>query len=371
MSFGSHFPKLGLLALSAALLATPVMADVKAGVDAWGRGDFTTAVKEWREPAIKGDADAQFNLGQAYKMGRGVKADLDVALDWYRRAAAQGHLQASDSYGHLLHYQGKIPEALPYLQTSAQRGEPRSQYLLATELFNGVHIEKDWVRAYAFMTRASSSGMGPASRSLVQMDQYIPLEDRQRGIVLAGELEKSAGRARASQVAGFPINTAPPTATGRPVTLPPAQSAPPQQSAPTQSQPGFPSDLPVAGAPPVTKPRPQPPKTRPIEPEVVTAAPKPAPRPPVQAKPSVQAATATGGGAWRIQLGAFGNEANAQKLWNSLEGRVDGLSGLQPYLKAAGSVTRLQAGPFASRSAAEAMCAKVKASGQACIAVAK
>jgi uncharacterized protein len=56
-------------------------------------------------------------------------------------------------------------------------------------------------------------------------------------------------------------------------------------------------------------------------------------------------------------------------LWNSLESRVSGLSDLQPYLKAAGSVTRLQAGPFASQSAAKAMCAKVTAAGQSCIAV--
>ena len=159
--------KLGLSALLlSAAAAVPALADVKAGVDTWSQGEYQKAVAEWREPALKGDPDAQFNMAQAYKMGRGVKTDLNVALDWYSRAARQGHLQASDSYGHLLHYQGKIREALPYLQSSAARGEPRAQYLLGTELFNGVHIQKDWVRAYALMTRASSAGMAPASRSL-------------------------------------------------------------------------------------------------------------------------------------------------------------------------------------------------------------
>ena len=337
--------KLALAVAAMTLAVQPALADVKAGVDAWSRGEYDAAIKQWREPALKGDPDAQFNMGQAYKLGRGVKSDLNVALDWYGRAAAQGHLQAADSYGHLLHYQGKVAQALPYLQASAARGEPRAQYLLATELFNGVSVEKDWVRAYALMTRASSSGMAAASRSLAQMDQFIPLDQRQQGTVLAGELDQQAGRARAAQVAGFPINTAPPKPGVRPIDVPPSTA---QQG----GEPGFPSNIPVAPTQGQIKP-----------PVVARPAPRPTPAP-------VRVAT-TAGGAWRIQLGAFGNEANAQKLWNSLEGKISGLAALQPYLKTAGSVTRLQAGPFASRAAADAVCAKVKATGQACLTIPK
>ena len=339
MAVKSHIIKTGLAVLALVLGAQAVVADVKTGVDAWTRGEYEAAVKQWREPALKGDPDAQFNMGQAYKMGRGVKTDLVVALDWYKKAAARGHLQAADSYGHLLHYMGKVPESLPYLQASADRGDPRGQYLLGTELFNGVHIEKDWLRAYALMTRASSAGMAPASRSLAQMDQFIPLEQRQQATVLAGEMEQRTGRARATQVAGFPINTTPPAKTTKPVTVPPSKILP-------VATPGFPSDIPAAPQQPV--------KIAPIKPAPVKAA-------------LVKVAAIDG--AWRIQLGAFGEEANAQKLWNSLEAKIGGLATLQPYLKAAGSVTRLQAGPFATRNAADAMCSKVKATGQACISI--
>jgi uncharacterized protein len=347
MATGSQFFKLAFAALAIASASAPAFADVKAGVDAWSRGEYEAAVKQWREPALKGDPDAQFNMGQAYKMGRGVKADLNVALDWYKKAAAKGHLQAADSYGHLLHYQGKIAESLPYLQASSDRGDPRAQYLLATELFNGSNISKDWVRAYALMTRASSAGMAPASRSLSQMDQYIPLEQRQAGTVLAGELEQRAGKARAAQIAGFPINTTPPSKAANPVAVPPSR-------VPPSTEPGFPADIPAAGEP-----------VRPIP-----AAPKPGIVKPAAAKPApVKASPADG--PWRIQLGAFGEEANAKKLWTSLEGKIDGLTSLQPYLKASGGITRLQAGPFSSKAAADAMCAKIKATGQACIAVAR
>jgi uncharacterized protein len=341
---------LGLLLVLSSLSVEPAIAQVTAGIDAYNRGDFATAIKLWREQALKGDADAQFNLGQAYKMGRGVKVDLDSALDWYRRAANQGHLKASDSLGHVLHYQGKIPEALPYLQPSAERGDPRSQYLYATELFNGVYVAKDWVRAYAFMTSASSSGMTLASRSLVQMDQYIPLEQRQKGVVMAGQIQANANNARSEQIAGFPINTAPPSATGRPVDVPPSYPT-------TRPAPGFPGAVTTAGG--VVKSQPQT-TTRPATRPAPVSTPRPTP-----------VRTAVTDGSWRIQLGAFGNEASARRLWTQLEGKVSDLRTLQPYLTAAGKVTRLQAGPFASRSAAEAMCGKLKAAGQACLVMSK
>ncbi len=339
--------KLGLAAMTMAIAVHPALADVQKGVEAWSRGEYEGAIKEWRPLALKGDPDAQYNMGHAYKVGRGVKADLNVALDWYRRAMEQGHLAAADSYGQVLHYQGKVSEALPYLEASASRGDEKSQYLLATELFNGVNIAKDWVRAYALMTRASSAGMGYASRSLAQMDQYIPLEQRQQAVVLAGQLEQQESKTRATQVAGFPINTKPPVASGKQVSVPPSKTPP-------ASTPGFPSNIPVA---PVRS-----------QTSVPPASTRPKPLPPV-VNPTTVRTVADGG--WRIQLGAFGDEGNAQKLWNSLEARVKELAGLQPYLKAAGNVTRLQAGPFTSRATADAMCAKVKATGKACIAVQK
>ncbi len=343
MSVAKNFAKLSVAASALLLAVQPASADVKAGVDAWSRGQYEQAVKEWREPALAGNADAQFNLGQAYKLGRGVTVDLNTALNWYQKAAAQGHLQAADSVGHLLHYQGRIRDALPYLQASSARGEPRAQYLLGTELFNGVHTPKDWVRAYALMTRASSAGMSAASRSLSQMDKYIPLEQRQQGTVLAGQLEQQASKIRSQQVAGFPINTSPAPSVGQPVQLPPSQPAP------ASSAPGFPSNIPANGRP----------APAPTQPAIRRVPVRPAPAP-----------VATSGN-WRIQLGAFGQEANARNLWTRLEGRMSELAALQPYLKAAGNITRLQAGPFATRSSAEAMCSKVKATGQACIVVRK
>ena len=69
---------IGTTAMAGAM-AGPAFAGVKEGVDAWLAGDYAKAVAEWKAPAAAGDPDAQFNLGQAYKLGRGVPQDTNAA----------------------------------------------------------------------------------------------------------------------------------------------------------------------------------------------------------------------------------------------------------------------------------------------------
>ena len=323
-------------------------ASVKEGVDAWSRGDYPSAVKSWRPLAIAGDADAQFNLGQAYKLGRGVPADLLQAEDWYRKSALQGHLQAEDNYGLVMFQNGNRQQAMPWIEKSSARGEPRAQYLLGTALFNGDMVTKDWVRAYALMTRASASGLAPASASLGQMDRYIPLDQRQRGLALARDMELTAMR---PSLAAGPATT--------PVAPRPAPSIAPvvRQVALKPSDLGITNKGDVFDEPeeePALAPRSVAPKPRPV-----AATPKPTPRP-----------AAISGKGWRVQLGAFGDEGRARALYTNLEGKVAGLSDLQPFLVKAGAVTRLQVGPLASAAAADRMCATVRAAGNACVPVA-
>jgi tetratricopeptide (TPR) repeat protein len=299
--------------VGAFLIAAPVCAQVdpvKAGVEAYERGDYRTAVEKWRAPADKGNADAQFNMGQAYKLGRGVPADLKQAEAWYRKAATQGHEQAEGYYGLALFENGKKAEAAPWLQRAVSRDDARAQYILGIMLFNGDGVKKDWVRAYALMVRSSGSGLDAAVKARAQMDQYMPLDDRQQGLALSRKYDEEFGRG------------------GRP--LPPVEVAADNRPVPPAT-----TSRPTPAPPPATRPAPRP------------AEPKPAP---------VAAAPARDGG-WRVQLGAFGESGNARKLWNQVGGRFPGR---QPYYVKAGALTKLLVGPYASRAAAASACGSVK-----------
>jgi uncharacterized protein len=306
-------PRKYLAATAAAaflLCGGAALADVKTGIDLWQAGNFAGAVKEWRTLAEKGDADAQFNLGQAYKLGRGVPADIGSAQSWYEKAAAKGHEQAQVNLGLILFQRGERAKAMPWIRKAADGGDPRAQYVLGTAMFNGDLVPKDWPRAYAFMQLAASQGLPPAVTNLQQMDQHIPLAERQKGLALARQIGKAAPGQKAAAPAPVVV------ATKRPAPGPVARAAVPPS---------------VAAAP---------------------------------------ASRAGAGGGWRVQLGAFGSAANAQKAWAGLRAKGGGLAGLQPIFVPAGAVTRLQAGPLASRAAADKACAAAKAAGAACFPVA-
>ena len=83
----------------ALMLALPVLADFQAGQDAYKRGDYDTALKEFRPLAEQGHAGAQYNLGVMYDKGRGVLQDYQEAVRWYRLAAEQGIASAHNNLG--------------------------------------------------------------------------------------------------------------------------------------------------------------------------------------------------------------------------------------------------------------------------------
>src|SRR6266550_4123074 len=272
--------------------AAPISAqNVKAGIEAWQRADYTGAVTIWRPLAEKGDADAAFNLGQAYRLGRGVPVNLAAAQTWFERAAEKGHVDAQATLGLLLFQNGNQAEGLKWLKAAAEQGEPRALLVYGTALFNGDSVTQDPVLGYAYVSRAAAQGLGPAKQTLAQLDKILPLEDRKKAVALA---------------------------------MAKAKAAPPPSSKPA-------------------KPRPKPPQ--PVE------AKAPAKVPPAQAPAKVAPVPATG--SWRIQLGAFSHSGSAEALFKKLSANP-ALAGRSASYVAAGAVTRLQVGPFASRAAAQA-----------------
>ncbi len=98
------------VALLIVVTASPAWADLKAGVEAYQRGDYATALTEFRPLAQQGDADAQFYLGQMYSKGRGVPQDDAEAVAWYRRAAEHGDAEAQFYLGQMYSKGRGVPQ---------------------------------------------------------------------------------------------------------------------------------------------------------------------------------------------------------------------------------------------------------------------
>jgi cell division septation protein DedD len=268
---------------------------VKAGIAAWQKADYSAAVAIWTPLALRGDADAQFNLGQAYRMGRGVPLNLAAAENWFEKAAAAGHLDAQTTLGLLLFQNGDQAHGLQWLRRAAEKGEPRAQLVYGTALYNGDGVGQDRLLGYAYVRRAAGQGLGAARETLDQLDSMMSAADKRK----------------AEQIA--------------------LASPKPAHAAPAAKPPK-----------PVRVAEAKPPTARPAQ------APAPKTLPPV----------AVAHGSWRIQLGAFGQRSSAEALYHRVAGKP-ALSGRSPIYISVGSMTRLQVGPFESRAAAAAACGSI------------
>lgn len=312
-----------LLAAAGVAMAPAAWAETKAGIDAWNAGDFVSAVNQWQEPAARGEAEAQFRLGQAYRLGKGAEQDLAKAEEMFAKAASQGHKEAADNYGLLLFHRGEKKQALPYLRTAADRGDARAQYLLGLAYFNADNVERDWPQAYALVNLARKQGLEQANSALQQIDQHITPDQRAQGLALAGELQ--------AKIEGRPL-------------------PPPAKTAVAVAEPRNPV-TPVRAAVPSKTPAAKP----------VSARPTATPAKPLRAKVGST-------GPWRVQLGSFAERGNADALWNRVKNRAE-LAGRSRITVNFGKVTRLQAGGFATQSAAQSACNRLRSAGFDCIAI--
>ena len=57
------------------------------------------AMQWYARAANQGDAQAQYDLGELFRNGIGVRHDISEAARWFRLAAAQGNAQAVDALG--------------------------------------------------------------------------------------------------------------------------------------------------------------------------------------------------------------------------------------------------------------------------------
>jgi S1-C subfamily serine protease len=96
------------------------------------RGDYETAVREYRTLAEKGDAEAQFNLGLLYRVGEGIPRDDHEAARWFRRAAEQGLAAAQANLG--------------------------------TMYGNGTGVPLDLTETYFWLSLAAANGYQPATK---------------------------------------------------------------------------------------------------------------------------------------------------------------------------------------------------------------
>ncbi len=146
--------------------ARPAWADVESGWQAYLAGDHRGAAAELKPLAEAGMAQAQFYMGTLSEHGAGVPKDYRAAVDWYGRAAGQGHPGAQFALG-LLYYNGADDGAVPpdptkaarWLGASAEAGNAMAQHLVGRMYRLGRGVAQDRARALEWSLIAAQRGV--------------------------------------------------------------------------------------------------------------------------------------------------------------------------------------------------------------------
>ena len=132
--------------------------------------DVSAAVSWFERAAVLGHAQAQFNLGCAYRDGIGVEQDHAEALRRFREAAEQGLAEAQCAIGQA-YYSGlgvavNFERAVKYSRLGAQGGHALSMYCLGVSYLQGEGVPRSLPIARAWLLSSRRLGYDAAKASV-------------------------------------------------------------------------------------------------------------------------------------------------------------------------------------------------------------
>ncbi len=173
------------------MLPTPALADFQAGLDAYNRGDYDTARREFRPLAEQGEAESQLALGLMYSTGEGVPQDDQEAVRWFRQAAGQGIGEAQYILGSM-YLQGlgvvqDYGEAAQWYRRAAEQGNAAAQYNLGEMYALGRGVPHNYIQGYMWNSLAAAQGLKIAIRDQYVLESFITPEQLAEAQRLARE----------------------------------------------------------------------------------------------------------------------------------------------------------------------------------------
>ncbi|MBI5921778.1 MAG: TonB family protein [Betaproteobacteria bacterium] len=164
-----------LATLILALVCGSAVADMAAGLAAYSRGDYLTALTEFRSESKRDNPQALNLIGIMYAEGQGVERDYKLAADWFFKAQVLGSLEAMANLGRMyalgLGVAKDDATALKLLRDAALGGYRPAMLRLADVYEKGeLGLAADPAQAKAWRARA-----GGASGEFYDLRKLPPL----------------------------------------------------------------------------------------------------------------------------------------------------------------------------------------------------
>jgi TPR repeat protein len=154
---------------SAAYITLPdvgssVEPSLKEAYNAFKSEDFKRAGEMFRVEALKGNQAAQFALGILFQEGKGMSKNVQVAMNWYQRAAVNGHVPSQYNLALLmLEDASTVEKGIEWLKMAANGGGDKAMLSLGNLYLSGQGVKADPGEARNWLENAAKLGNVDAS----------------------------------------------------------------------------------------------------------------------------------------------------------------------------------------------------------------
>jgi TPR repeat protein len=177
---------IGLAGLLLISIAGNASADGVAGFEAYEKGDYATALKEFLPLAEAGQTSAEAAVGQMYFEGKGMAPDPKQAARFLEPAASKGNARAQYLLGKL-YLSGEGVAAADPAKAADLTKRAADQMLVEAQVdtcafyYQGVGVPKDLVQAYLYANLAAQQGSQDGTAILTMLSQDMKPEDIAKG----------------------------------------------------------------------------------------------------------------------------------------------------------------------------------------------
>lgn len=156
--------------------------------------NFDAGVFEFQKKlADGGNAQAQFKLGNMYESGRGVAADMNAAVQWYEKSAANNYKPAKNRLTYLqVKKSGFKPEHKNWLsevKADASAGDGEAMMILGELSEQGIGMPKNLSQAQTEYKRASTKGIPGSEAAYYAVSDML---DKQKQLTQQEEEKRMA-----------------------------------------------------------------------------------------------------------------------------------------------------------------------------------
>ncbi len=142
-------------------------------------GSDANAIEIVRKHASDGNALAQLRLGELYFHGRGVAEDENKAIQWWKKSAASGNVEAMYQIAHAYLFGNTAAktvadpdtEAASWYFKAASAGHAEAAYTLGLLFIAGKGVVEDRKEAIRWFRVAASKGHAEARKAVETTEQ--------------------------------------------------------------------------------------------------------------------------------------------------------------------------------------------------------